>query len=110
MFHVVTRSADLDALGDAVVRRSAVSITVHFRWRGALRLDRSATSAAPTAASNANVPAPGSWIAAATRSTKIDATVTPGTSPMTVPRRKSRQRMCDAPATILTTENGPTGT
>ena len=65
---------------------------------------------APTAARSAKVAVPGSRIAAATRSTNIEATVTPGMRPITVPSRKSRQRMCDAPATIFTTENGPTGT
>ena len=68
-----------------------------------------ATIAAATAPSSAKVPGPGSRIAAAARSMKNDVIVTPGINPMTVPSRKSRQRMCDAPATMLTIENGPTG-
>ena len=115
------RALALDASANPAIRSAADSTAMRDRLRGSrlasarapsfrLTIRTRATSAAPAAASSAKVAAPGSRIAAATRSTKIDATVTPGTRPITVPSRKSRQRMCDAPATMLTTENGPTGT
>ena len=75
---------------------------------------RRSTHANPTmmqiaTASHANVPAPGSRIAAIARSTKNVSVVMPGARPITVPSRKSLQRMCDAPATTLTIENGAIG-
>ena len=59
--------------------------------------------------SSANVAAPGSRIAAIARSTKNVSVMMPGARPITVPSRKSLQRMCDAPATTLTIENGAIG-
>ena len=60
-------------------------------------------------ASSANVAIPGSRIAAIARSTKNVIAAIPGSRPITVPSRKSLHRMCEAPATTFTIENGAIG-
>ena len=66
------------------------------------------TSAMP--ASSTKLTGSGLFRLAAMRSTNTAMASMPGAMPSSVPKAKSRKRMCEAPATILTTEKGATGT
>ena len=87
-----------EASGDVPRRRS------HRRTPNA-----PATMTAITNPSVASVAGDGSRNAASKRSEKRLTAAMPGAMPSRVPTMKSRSRMCEAPATRLTTVNGATG-